>query len=267
MSDALEVLDQRVDAAEGEGLRARWEFGLEAISQKTNINKWAQDRDKERSEYAHRVRFARAFPTEEEFVNAVHTWPSWSQILKEGLRTEQASTTTPPLPKGDYRCIVIDPPWPVQKIIREVRPNQTEALDYPTMPVEKIDELCGKVLKAHTSTHVYLWTTHRFLPDAFELFKSWDVNYECLMSWVKNVGPTPFSWMYDTEHVLFGRRGSLPLLRNGLRLSFSAKATGHSIKPEIFYERVCEASPGPRLAMFERTQREGFEVWGDELAA
>ena len=84
------------------------------------------------------------------------------------------------------------------------------------------------------------------------------------MTWNKNVGITPFSWMYDTEHVLFGRIGSLNLLKNGLRLSFSAKVTKHSAKPDVFYERVIEASPGQRLEMFARQQREDFDAWGNE---
>jgi N6-adenosine-specific RNA methylase IME4 len=87
------------------------------------------------------------------------------------------------------------------------------------------------------------------------------------MTWVKNVGITPFSWMYSTEHVLFGRMGSLPLEKLGMRLDFAAPVQGHSRKPDIFYERVRQASPGPRIAMFERGQRDGFEVWGDEVTA
>ena len=86
------------------------------------------------------------------------------------------------------------------------------------------------------------------------------------MTWVKNVGMTPFSWMYSTEHVLFARIGSLDLLRNGLRLDFQAPVVGHSVKPTIFYDRVIEASPGPRLEMFARTQRDGFEAWGNEVS-
>ena len=39
--------------------------------------------------------------------------------------------------EGPYRTIVIDPPWPVQKILRDVRPNQ-DVFDYPTVTVEDI---------------------------------------------------------------------------------------------------------------------------------
>jgi N6-adenosine-specific RNA methylase IME4 len=194
--------------------------------------------------------------------------PSLDRILRlaRSRRVPEPVREPVPLPPGRYRCIVIDPPWPVTKILRDVRPNQDAGLDYPTMSLDAIAELPIADLTDPAGAHVYLWTTHRFLPAAFGLFERWGVDYECVMTWVKNVGMTPYSWMYDTEHVLFGRVGSLPLQRLGLRLSFAAPVTRHSEKPDIFYERVAEASPGPRLDMFARRPRDGFEVWGNEVA-
>src|SRR3990172_8206847 len=32
----------------------------------------------------------------------------------------------PPLPAGTFRCHVVDPPWPIAKIPRKVRPNQKQ---------------------------------------------------------------------------------------------------------------------------------------------
>ena len=85
------------------------------------------------------------------------------------------------------------------------------------------------------------------------------------MTWVKPTGMTPYSWMYNTEHVLFGRVGNLPLERMGLKLSFEAPAARHSQKPEVFYERVLAASPEPRLELFARSPRAGFDAWGNEV--
>lgn len=173
---------------------------------------------------------------------------------------------TPPLPTGKYRCIVIDPPWPMKKIEREERPNQGIELDYPTMSLEEIEALPIRDLADELGCHLYLWVTQKYLPFGLELVKKWDFDYQCLMTWRKNVGITPFSWMYDTEHVIYAHRGGLPLQQLGLRLSFDAPVSGHSIKPDIFYqERVLLASPGPRLDMFARKKREGFEVWGNEV--
>ena len=163
-----------------------------------------------------------------------------------------------------YRCIVIDPPWPIQKIQRDVRPMQGRVLDYPIMSIEEIAAL--PVLKQADpgGCHLYLWVTHKYLPEGLRLLEHWGFRYQCVMTWVKNIGFTPFSWMYSTEHVLFGRLGSLDLLRVGMRLDFQGKVREHSRKPDEFYDLVREASPGPRLEMFGREQREGFEVWGNE---
>jgi N6-adenosine-specific RNA methylase IME4 len=171
-----------------------------------------------------------------------------------------------PVPEGTYRAITLDPPWPIEKIERLERPAQ-EDLDYQTMTLDEIAALPVRDLADPAGCHVYLWVTHRFLPAGLHLFDLWGVRYQCVMTWVKNVGITPFSWMYSTEHVLFGRMGSLPLEKLGMRLDFAAPVQGHSRKPDIFYERVRQASPGPRIAMFERGQRDGFEVWGDEVTA
>lgn len=220
------------------------------------------------------------------------------------------------LPDGAHRCIVIDPPWPVQKIEREERPDQGSRLDYATMPIEcqspaivgqtiesrpdyesedrdpiyvpcfkawhsdedgyddgwepcqSIECVVGRVLteSAHDDSHIYLWVTQRYLPDGLRLLESWGFSYQCVMTWRKNVGITPYSWMYDTEHVLFGRKGNLKLERLGMRLSFDAPTQGHSAKPDVFYDRVREASPGPRLDMFPGVEHDGFVPWGLEAS-
>jgi len=138
-------------------------------------------------------------------------------------------------------------------------------MDYPTMTLDQIVDLPIKDLVLGDGCHVYLWTTHRFLPDALEMFKKWGVKYQCLMTWVKPTGMTPFTWMYNTEHVLFGRVGSLKVERMGLKLSFEAPVQKHSRKPDAFYNLVREASPGPRLELFARQTRDGFTVWGNEV--
>jgi N6-adenosine-specific RNA methylase IME4 len=167
------------------------------------------------------------------------------------------------IPDGQYCTIVIDPPWPMQKILREERPNQV-GMDYEVLSLEEIQRLPVEQLACPDGCHIYLWTTHKFLPDAFRLFEGWGVDYECLLTWVKNVGITPFSFMYSTEHALFGRIGSLPVQQKGQRLDFMADVRRHSEKPEEFYELVRKASPAPRIDLFSREAKEGFTAWGIE---
>ena len=175
------------------------------------------------------------------------------------------SVDTPPFPDKKYRCLVIDPPWPVQKIEREERPNQGPELDYPTMTLDEISKLPIPEKADSEGCHVYLWVTHKLLPEGLKLFETWGVKYQCLLTWVKPSGMTPFSWMYNSEHVLFGRVGHLELLQNGIKLAFQAPNQIHSRKPDIFYEVVRTVSPPPRLNMYARGTIEGFESYGNEV--
>lgn len=182
------------------------------------------------------------------------------------LRTEIAKTRLLPIsppPNGKYRCIVVDPPWPMKKIEREVRPRQ-KTFDYPTMEIEELID--WPVVKdiADENCHLYLWTTQKFLPHSFKIIEAWGFKYQCLLTWIKNVGFTPFSWMYSTEHVLFCAKGNLELLVKGQRLDFTAKVQEHSRKPAEFFNLVKKVSPPPRIDVFSREFHEGYEEWGNE---
>jgi ParB family chromosome partitioning protein len=203
-------------------------------------------------------------PIQEAIDNGNLTVNSGYVQVKAFLQRENIAQTSPkPLPDGKFRTIIIDPPWESQMVQKEVRPNQTE-FPYPMMTIEEIEALPIPDLAMQEGCHIYLWVTHKRLPDGLKLFEKWGVKYQCPLTWVKPVGISPFSWMYDTEHCLFGRIGNLDLLKMGLRLSIHAPVTRHSEKPDLFYERVIEASPEPRLEMFARKTHIGFKGWGNE---
>ena len=178
-----------------------------------------------------------------------------NEALKQTIKQQ-------PIPQTKYRTIVIDPPWPVKKILRDDRPNQ-DVFDYPTMSIQEITDFNINQF-ADDNCHIYLWSTHKFLPVAFLMLDSWGFRYQCLLTWIKPTGMTPFSWMYSTEHALFGRKGSLDLLKMGVRLDFTGKVREHSRKPNEFYDVVRSVSPGPRIDIFSREEREGFDQYGNE---
>lgn len=182
----------------------------------------------------------------------------------EHERLRNLAAQTPP-PEGKYRTLVIDPPWPMKKIERGVRPNQGEFLDYPTMHLPAIYNLGIEKLAADDGCHLYLWTTHKFLPEAIKIVGRWGFRYNCLMTWVKTTGMTPYHFRFNTELVIFATRGSMAVQRKGLPLAFEGESLGHSRKPDTFYNMVMQASPGPRLDMFARCERDGFAAWGNEV--
>ena len=208
-------------------------------------------------------------PYRDDLAKAQKVLPAIQQYPDLALKGGQAALAEykrrqlgkPPRETRLFRTIVIDPPWPIEKIEREERGKQYD-LDYAAMSIEEIKTF--RLPADPNGCHIYLWTTQRFLPTAFEVLEAWGVKYQCLMTWVKNVGFTPFSWMYSTEHCLFGRIGSLQLTQLGKRLDFAAKVREHSRKPEEFYALVRQVSPEPRIDIFSREKHEGFEQYGNE---
>jgi len=86
-----------------------------------------------------------------------------TRLIRESDKVEPKEA--PPLPEGKYNVLVIDPPWPMEKIERDARPNQI-GFDYPTMTE---DELARLDLPFGDDSHIFLWTTHKFLPMALRL--------------------------------------------------------------------------------------------------
>lgn len=165
-------------------------------------------------------------------------------------------------PKNSYRTIVIDPPWDMQKIERDVTPNQV-GFDYPTMSEEELESFH---VPADTNCHIYLWTTQKFLPMAFRLLDRWGFKYIFTMVWHKPGGFQPFGLpQYNCEFVLFGRKGNIDFLdTKQFFCAFNAPRREHSRKPDEFYQLVKRVSPEPRIDIFSREKREGFDQYGNE---
>ena len=180
--------------------------------------------------------------------------------LREHL--EALSTQTLKAAQGVYDVVVVDPPWPVAFQAREVRPAQA-SLTYATMSVEAIRAL---VLPLADVAHVWLWTTHRFMPDALACLDAWGLTYSCCFVWTKPGGMQPMGLpQMNSEIALYGRKGPALFLETaGLQTGFQAPRGEHSAKPEVFYAMVRQATAGRRLDMFNRRTIEGFDGWGRE---
>lgn len=171
-----------------------------------------------------------------------------------------------PVPDGQYSCIVIDPPWPMEKIERDVRPNQV-AFEYPTMSEDALAafDVAGM---AADDCHLFCWTTHKFLPMALRLLDAWGFRYVCTFVWRKPGGFQPIGLpQYNCEFALYARRGSPKFIdTKSFFCAFEGERREHSRKPDEFYDTVRRVTVGPRIDVFSRESREGFEEWGNEAS-
>lgn len=201
-----------------------------------------------------------------------------------------------PLPAGPFACIVADPPWDYSRklsgggtsgfspVHHSRGGSRGAANHYSTLT---LDELCRLQVRdvAADAAHLYLWTTGTFVVEAHELAAAWGFTPKGLIPWIKTTkdgatrvmaaGGDPAAAVrmgmglylrWCTEFVVFGVRGKLPTLRNDARGLMFAPQGKHSEKPDDFYRFVETVSPGPRLELFARKCRPGYDAWGDEVA-
>lgn len=164
-----------------------------------------------------------------------------------------------------FATIVIDPPWDWgdegdQDQLGRARP------DYSTMSIDQLERLDVGGL-ADDDCHIYLWITNRSLPKGFRLLEAWGFRYITAITWVKPHYGMGNYFRGQTEHILFGVKGSQPLKRKDVGTVFMANrgCGGHSSKPAEFLELVESCSPGPHIEMFSRSHRKGWITWGENF--
>lgn len=174
------------------------------------------------------------------------------------------------LPRGKYRTIVVDSPWPMTKILRKVAPNQV-GFDYKVQTLEEIEvgkfNIDGEIpAMASDNCHLFFWTTQKFLPYSFKIIENYGFKYIFTMVWHKSGGFQPFDLpQYNCEFVLYGRKGSIKFIDlKNFFCCFNGQRREHSRKPDSFYDTISRVCEGPIADVFSRELRAGIDSFGDE---
>ena len=178
-----------------------------------------------------------------------------------------------------FRCIVADPPWKYGAWGKSsgrgcragtFRPDidVPTPLPYSSMTTEEIKALPVARLAAD-DCDLYLWTTQKYLPDAFGVLEAWGFRYCQTLTWCKTPRGTGQGGLYcpTTEFLLLGRKGKMPVKKRVDTTWWNVKRhqNCHSHKPEFFQDVIEAQSDGPRLELFARRKRPGWSVWGNEV--
>ena len=175
-------------------------------------------------------------------------------------QVEELEQHTPEVPDGLFDVIVMDPPWAYGTGYDA--DGRRCANPYPEMTQEQLKAI---ELPAAENCVLFLWTTHKFIWDAKELLNTWGFEYRNILVWDKQVMGMGNLFRMRCEFCLVGIKGK-PIFRDVHNLEdiIEEKRREHSRKPEGFYELVNTLCVGRKLDYFSRSQREGWEVFGND---
>lgn len=165
-----------------------------------------------------------------------------------------------------YHVIAIDPPWAYEEkggfsSSEYDAESNRGAVDYPTMTVEQIKKI---ELPEAQDCVLFLWTTHAFLRDSFEILEQWGYKYKATLVWDKvkmGIGRTV---RMQIEFCLIGVKGNPIINGSSERDIITESRREHSRKPEAFYEMVERMCIGNKLDYFSRQSRINWEHYGAE---
>lgn len=167
-----------------------------------------------------------------------------------------------------YGVYYADPPWQFG-VHSEVTGREKSAENhFPTMPTAEIIALFAELGENMPRDAVlFLWATNPMLPEGLAVLAAAGFTYVHHWIWDKQVAGTGY-WGRDRhELLLIGRRGNpaTPLPGTQPETVHCERKGAHSAKPDYYAEQIEKLYPGvPKLEMFCRSPRPGWDVWGFE---
>jgi len=186
------------------------------------------------------------------------------KVIQEQI--EQIKKGDLPELKGLFDVVSVDPPWNYEgktdKITSFDLVGRRSANPYPEMSTDDIKKI---KLPLMDNAVVLLWTTHKFLPDAFEILKEWNLDYKATLVWNKEKMGMGAWFRMQCEFCLVAIKGKPYWDNTKYRDIFKEQRRQHSRKPDTFYDMINKITLGRKLDYFSRESRNGWEVFGNDI--
>lgn len=161
---------------------------------------------------------------------------------------------------GKFDVISIDPPWPYG---RKYDPDGSRVANpYPEMSLEEIANIN---IPSTNDSIIFLWTTHMFLPHAFDILKAWGYTYKATLVWNKEKMGMGAWLRMQCEFCLIAIKGKPYFENTRYRDILNSPRREHSRKPDEFFDMVNDITAGRKLEYFSREKRDGWEVFGNDI--
>jgi N6-adenosine-specific RNA methylase IME4 len=189
----------------------------------------------------------------------------WRRELTRGGRLDALVTAALEAPTLRYPVLLADPPWRYEHVISESRAIENQ---YDTA---ELDDL-GKIPVGDWATDdavMFCWATSPKLAEAIDLLEQqWAFTYRTCLVWVKDGIGMGYWVRQQHELLLIATRGDMvaPAPANRPSSVIEAPRAEHSEKPAAAHELIERMFPTlPKLELFARRPRDGWDVWGNEV--
>jgi N6-adenosine-specific RNA methylase IME4 len=186
---------------------------------------------------------------------------SLAYASKSWKRMQDNKKERPPLPEGQFDCILADPAWSYN-INTRGSPDEHYA-------VMEDEEIMNLNIPAAPNAVLFLWATAPKLKEALAVMESWGFQYKTHAVWAKNHIGTGYWFRGQTEDLLVGVKGKgigVPEEKDRHSSLIIADISKHSVKPAVVYEIIENMHPRRSyLELFARgAARTGWKSWGLE---
>lgn len=192
-----------------------------------------------------------------------------------------------------YKIIYCDPAWSF-KTYSDAGKDRSPDNHYKVMNLQDIKNLPVKQL-ADKDCVLFMWTIDTHVPQALEVMKSWGFTYKTVgFTWTKinksaklnsiDASKDVFTGMgywtrsnpemcllgespeFDVDRCFMGTIGKPKRESMSVRRAVLDYRREHSRKPDQIYDRIEQLLGDiPRIELFARTERPGWDVWGDQV--
>ncbi len=166
---------------------------------------------------------------------------------------------------GKYRTVYIDPPVAVAETRAEGNGNSIE-----TRLAKSLEKQCALPLRklAHNEgCHYWIWSPWTLIRKGVihRMLDAWELRWVAELIWDQGSSGKGRWFHARTEVLILAVSGDLPLRKSDVAPVISAKREAGSRKPEKFAKLIEEMSVGPRIELFAKHARKGWDTWKGEV--
>ena len=169
-----------------------------------------------------------------------------------------------------YNVIYADPPWSFKTYSSKGKDRSPEK-HYNVMNFKDICNLPVNNI-ANDNSVLLMWVIDPLLDKAFEVINAWGFKYKTVgFTWAKTNKKSEgyftglgYWTRGNPEMCLLATKGKPKRISKSIPQLVVEKRREHSRKPDIIYNHIENLLEGPYIELFARTQRNGWDSWGNQ---